>query len=35
MPEDEKIKLVQTQTKAEDMTEKAGKYDKFTALKLA
>ncbi len=35
MPEDQKIKLVQTQTKAEDMREKAGKYDKFTALKLA
>ena len=35
MPEDQKIKLVQTQTKAEDMKEKAGKYDKFTALKLA
>lgn len=35
MPEDQKIKLVQTQTKAEDMREKAGKYDKLTALKLA
>ena len=35
MPEDQKIKLVQTQTKAEDMREKAVKYDKFTALKLA
>lgn len=35
MPEDQKIQMVQTQTKAEEMREKAAKYDKFTALKLA
>jgi hypothetical protein len=35
MPEDQKIQMVQTQSKAEEMREKAAKYDKFTALKLA
>ena len=35
MPEDQKVSMVQTQSKADEMREKTGKLDKFTALKLA